>query len=236
MTNHKTSQLHGFCDASEKTYGACLYLRSTDHRGRLSCKLLCSKSRVAPVRKVTLPRLELCGAVLLAKLIKRTVPVLAVPIHSIHLFTDSTVVLAWIMATPTRWKTFVANRVAQIQEHTSIECWRYVSTHENPADLISRGADPATLLEAQIWWKGPEWLQHKQEVWKETTPERLPEDIPEERPVTSLLTTSASSDDMIMKFSSYSKLIRVIAWCRRFIHNCRLPSDRLNQPISSSEF
>jgi hypothetical protein len=67
---HQNIQLHGFCDVSENAYGACLYLRSTDHRGRLSCKLLCSKSRVAPVRKVTLPRLELCGAVLLAKLLR----------------------------------------------------------------------------------------------------------------------------------------------------------------------
>jgi hypothetical protein len=64
--------------------------------------------------------LELCGAVLLANLIRKTIPILGVPIQSMHLFTDSTIVLAWLMATPTRWKTFVGNRVAQIQELTNI--------------------------------------------------------------------------------------------------------------------
>jgi hypothetical protein len=148
--NHVDVQLHGFCDASKTAYGACLYRRTLDHQGNITVKLLCSKSRVAPVKRVTLPRLELCGAVLLANLIRKTIPILGVPIQSMHLFTDSTIVLAWLMATPTR-KTFVGNRVAQIQELTNIECWKHVSTHENPADLISRGTDPETLLQARIW-------------------------------------------------------------------------------------
>jgi hypothetical protein len=60
-------QLHGFCDSNEKAYGACLYLRSVNQQGEVTTKLLCSKSRVAPLNKITLPRLELCGALLLAQ-------------------------------------------------------------------------------------------------------------------------------------------------------------------------
>ena len=83
-------QLHGFCDSTEKAYGACLYLRSVNQQGEVTTKLLCSKSRVAPVKKITLPRLELCGALLLAQLIQKTVPALNLKIDRILLWTDST--------------------------------------------------------------------------------------------------------------------------------------------------
>ena len=86
-------QLHGFCDSSEKAYGACLYLRSVNQQGEVTTKLICSKSRVAPVKKVTLPRLELCGALLLAQLMQKTVPALNLKIDRILLWTESTIVL-----------------------------------------------------------------------------------------------------------------------------------------------
>ena len=155
-------QLHGFCDTSEYAYGACLYIRSTDQQHHILSRLLCSKSRVAPVKRVTLPRLELCGAVLLAKLVKKTVPILGIPIHSIHLFTDSTIVLAWIKAASTRWKTFVANRISQIQELTDTECWKHIPTHDNPTDLISRGVQPSTLLQASYGGKAQSGSKTKQ--------------------------------------------------------------------------
>ena len=91
-------QLHGFCDSSEKAYGACLYLRSVNQQGEVTTKLLCSKSRVAPVKKVTLPRLELCGALLLAQLIQKTIPALNLKIDRILLWTDSMIVLSWLAA------------------------------------------------------------------------------------------------------------------------------------------
>ena len=231
-------QLHGFCNASEYAYGACLYLRSTDQQHNISSRLLCSKSRVAPVKRVTLPRLELCGAVLLAKLVKKTVPILGIPIHSIYLFTDSTIVLVWMKAASTGWKTFVANRVSQIQELTNTECWKHAPTHDNPADLISRRVQPSkpsTLLQVQLWWQGPRWLEDKTEFWQADLPGRVPEDIPEERSARTLLATSSDSDDVMLKFSSYSKLIRVTAYCRRFIQNCRQGCERLSKPLSLAE-
>jgi len=95
-------QLHGFCDSSEKAYGACLYLRSVNQQGEVTTKLLCSKSRVAPVKKVTLPKLELCGALLLAQLIQKTVPALNLKIDRIFLWTDSTIVLSWLAASASK--------------------------------------------------------------------------------------------------------------------------------------
>ena len=102
-------QLHGFCDSSKKVYGACLYLCSANQHGEVTTKLLCSKLRVAPVKKITLPRLELCGALLLAQLIQKTIPALNLKIDRISLWTDSTIVLSWLATSVSKWKTFVAN-------------------------------------------------------------------------------------------------------------------------------
>jgi len=100
-------QLHGFCDSSEKAYEACLYLRSVNQQREVTTKLLCSKSRVAPVKKVTLPRLELCGALLLAQLIQKTVPALNLKTDRILLWTDSTIVFSWLATSANKWKTFM---------------------------------------------------------------------------------------------------------------------------------
>jgi hypothetical protein len=129
--------LHGFCYSSEKAYGVCLYLRSVNQQGEIKTKLLCSKSRVDPVKKVTLPRLELCGALLLAQLIQKRVPELNMKFDRILLRTDSTIVFSWLVASASKWKTFVANRISQIQELTAEREWR-----NNAADLISRGTIP----------------------------------------------------------------------------------------------
>ncbi|XP_033228872.1 uncharacterized protein LOC117180482 [Belonocnema kinseyi] len=108
-------QMHGFCEASEKTYGACIYLRSTDNQGKHHIALVCSKSRVAPVKPVTLPRLELSAALLLARLCTAVKQALEIEIKQIYLWSDSTITLNWIDTEPHLLKTFVANRVAEIQ-------------------------------------------------------------------------------------------------------------------------
>ncbi|XP_055542889.1 uncharacterized protein LOC129728467 [Wyeomyia smithii] len=111
-------EIHGFCDASQLAYGACVYLRSIDASGQCLLQLLTAKSRVAPVDSKSIPRLELDAAVLLAYLLTQVIASINLS-APVYLWTDSTVVLNWISAPPLTWKTFVANRVAEIQEHTA---------------------------------------------------------------------------------------------------------------------
>ncbi|XP_033225860.1 uncharacterized protein LOC117178541 [Belonocnema kinseyi] len=112
-------QLHGFCDASECGYGECIYLRSMDSTGNISAALFYAKSRVAPLKTVSLPRLELCGAQLLAKLIKQTIAITGISFEKVVLWSDSTITLHWIHTSPHLLKTFEANRVADIQNQSN---------------------------------------------------------------------------------------------------------------------
>lgn len=148
-------QLYGFCDASEKGYGACIYLRSSDPDNTILCRLLCSKSRVAPLKSVSIPRLELCAAQLLAKLYAHVHRTLKIKLDKIHLWTDSTIVLHWIRTSPHTLKTFVGNRVAEIQEKTKPNDWRHIPSEDNPADQLSRGQTPRMFVENMLWRDGP---------------------------------------------------------------------------------
>ncbi|XP_055932821.1 uncharacterized protein LOC129962847 [Argiope bruennichi] len=150
--------LIGFGDASKNAYGCAVYTRSLSRSGEIKVSLLCSKSRVAPIKEISIPRLELCAADLLSKLTVKVLSSLQLDIDGVHLYSDSTVVLAWIKTPPTLLKTFVANRVARIQEYTKNFQWHYVNTAENPADLISRGVFPSKIQQLGIWWNGPCFL------------------------------------------------------------------------------
>jgi len=147
-------QLHEFCDSSEGAYGACLHYRSTDSNNKTSCELLCSTSKVATLIELTIPRLKLCAATLLSKLYKKAVLALNVTINEFYLWTASSIVLTCIQGPPNKWKMFVGNRVALIQEETAAATWRHVPSQSNPADLILRGTEPTTYSISTLWWKG----------------------------------------------------------------------------------
>ena len=156
-SNATNIRVHGFCDSSERTYGACWYIRTTENNKKF-CELMCSTSKVAPMKQLKIPRLEHCAATLLSKLHKKAICALNMKINESYLWTDSSFVLTWIQGPPNRWKTFVGNRVATIQEETASASWRHVPSQSNPADLVSRGVEPTTLSTSTLWWKGPQWL------------------------------------------------------------------------------
>ncbi|XP_035232872.1 uncharacterized protein LOC118204681, partial [Stegodyphus dumicola] len=125
-------ELHGFCDASELAYGAVVYCKSISQYGEVVISLVTSKSKVSPVKQVTIPRLELCAAVLLAKLMTRVISALKFNVNNVFFCSDSLIVLAWLKKEPCCMKTFVANRVAVVQEMTEVNSR---SVQQQMADL-----------------------------------------------------------------------------------------------------
>ena len=148
-------RLVGFCDASVKAYAALVYLQN----GKKECSLIVSKTRVAPLPAQTIPRLELLGALLLARLIVNVREALSSIVSDYECFTDSLVVLHWIKGTDKNWKPFVQNRVQEIRASTASEYWSYCKGKNNPADLPSRGMTLLELAESRIWFQGPAWLR-----------------------------------------------------------------------------
>ena len=155
----RTFSLHLFVDASEKAYGACVYSVMAE-----GSHLVCSKTKVAPVKQVSLPRLELMGALTGVKLLRAVLANLEETPVRVVAWTDSRVVLAWIRSETLslKWSTFVANRVTLINELVEAE-WRHVPGIDNPADLASRGTTDFAKLEDEMWKHGPMWLCEESE-------------------------------------------------------------------------
>ncbi|CAH2226597.1 jg5548 [Pararge aegeria aegeria] len=155
-----TYELHTFTDASERAYGSCVYVRSVDEQGRVCVRLLASKNKVAPLKPVTIPRLELCGALLGTRLCTKVLQSLTKTFNNCYYWTDSMIVLGWLNTSPSRLKTFVRNRIGEIQNTTSANSWSYVPSKLNPADLVSRGVKATHLIDSCLWWTGPSFLHH----------------------------------------------------------------------------
>ena len=180
---------------------------------------------------MSIPRLELCGAQVLTKLLCRVKKTLDIPISFIFAWTDSTIVLGWLTGSPKRFKTYVGNRVSFIIDHIPPDRWRHVPGTENPADCASRGLFPTQLREHDLWWEGPHWLQQNLLMWPNLSPETIPE---EEKEMCHLTTTTIIEFKQpvipIDRFSSYAHLRRITAWIYQFVNNACVSASRRSTP------
>ena len=224
-------ELHGFCDASEHAYAAVVYLCMTTANGDVLVSLVTSKTKVAPIKRLTIPRLELCGAHLLAHFYVHQV--LEIPLSKVYACTDSTMVLNWLNGSPRRFKTFVGNRVSTIMELIPPEKWNHVSGQHNPAEWASRGLFPSELVRHSLRWDRPQWLKQSPADWPKQN--HLPRsNLPEEEREIALQATVADHSPIIPvdRCSSFDRLKRMTAWILRFVNNCRHRSEKTTSPLS----
>jgi len=229
LSSNATFTLAGFCDASAKAYCTAVYLIATAE-GSSSASLIFAKTRLAPKKPTTIPRLELLAAVIGCRAIRYVTHELRLPITSSYLWSDSQCVLKWI-GSPKQLSTFVENRVEEIRKHSLT--FRYIHTSENPSDIGSRGTSATDLNESSLWWNGPEWLTHHPSKWPSW-------DVPELTPDNIAVIEKETKGSPIMfeaglnvvgaaqfssrpfgldreDFSSLRRLVRFTALCLRFI-------------------
>ena len=158
-----TAELVHFSDASQNGYGACSYLRVVNRFGKIHVNLIMSKGGLAPMKVITIPRFELCAAVLAVRQDVLLRKVLDIPLVSSTFFSDNEIVLAYVKNETTRFKVFVSNRVSEIKLASSPGQWSHVKGEDNPADVLSRGCNAAELPDS--WSNGPEFLHTFKSEW-----------------------------------------------------------------------
>ncbi|KAL0895377.1 hypothetical protein ABMA27_011510 [Loxostege sticticalis] len=228
--NFAKHEIHIFCDASEKAYGACVYVRSISDSGFIQVRLLMSKNRVAPIKSVTIPRLELCAALLGSRLCTTVFEALTMSITQCFFWCDSMIVLGWLNTSSNQLKPFVRNRINEIRE---------ISTN-NPADLVSRGAKADLIGDNSLWWSGPSFLQSHEHDWPNMPSNNLKQDLPEV--ISHFIhddNQSSKSSNIIQSLinyhSNFNRLQRVLAYIQRFIFNLKNPNSKLHGSLSNEE-
>ncbi|XP_054711322.1 uncharacterized protein LOC129220912 [Uloborus diversus] len=224
-------ELHCFSDASTVAYGTVAYLRFKTNDKEIQTTFIASKNRVTPLKILTLPRLELMGALLSAKLGNNIVRILNLNIPC-YFWTDSSITYFWIKKQPDAFKPFVKNRVQDIQKLTSPNNWGHCRSCDNPADLVSRGAKISKLINEPLWTQGPPWLRLSPDHWPKLIHEKIVEESQLEYRKKSLETHELeciveNREDPVdlSKYSDLEKLLMVTAWTKRFIAKLRKSSN-----------
>ncbi|XP_060605456.1 uncharacterized protein LOC132757974 [Ruditapes philippinarum] len=215
----KTASLHHFSDASETGYGIVTYLRMVDSKDRMHCSFVIGKSRVSPLKQVTIPRLELTAATVAVRTDKMLKSEIDFQLNDSVFWTDSMSVIRYIRNTSSRFRTFVANRLSVIHEGSNPDQWHYVSTKLNPADVASRGIPVDDLL--KHWINAPSFLSQPE---LPVSPTQIPDSVPDDDPEVKKINMQKSTDSvtrevvndpihkLISHYSSWIKLKRAVAW------------------------
>lgn len=228
IKNSVKNQLHGFGDASELGYAACIYLRTEDASGNTLVRLLMAKSKVAPKKsRQTIPKLELSAAYLVCKLLNHVAQAYegSVKFDDITAWSDSSIVLTWLGTRPHLLQTFECNRVQYIHNSEYTIQWRHVPSEYNPADCASRGMSAQDILNHKLWWSPP-WLHKHQDNWPHTLV-KIPKELPGFKKSVQTVTSVPPWDlSLLDRVSSFNKLTNVTAFILRYINNLRLPKEK----------
>ena len=234
--------LHVFADASSKAYGAVSYITSGDQ-----CSLVMAKSRVAPLKKLTLPQLELMAALTGARLAKFVSQALKsrYPNLNVKLWSDSEIVLHWLSSSKPL-KQFVANRTKEIKGMFPIPFWNHCPTADNPADFLTRGISAQQLQSSSLWKYGPQWLLSESQ-WPHWKPSQvlhlsLSQSLEEETSSGDSVPTQPPEEKTgihrvvdISRYSALSKLVGVTAYVLRFLNHLRKCEPKHVGPLSAKE-
>ncbi|GFR12543.1 integrase catalytic domain-containing protein [Trichonephila clavata] len=226
-------------DASKSAYGTILYLRFVTCNNKIETSFICSKSRVAPLKSLTLPRLELTAALLSARLAKQVSSCLKFNAN-IYYWTDSLISYYWICGDSSAFKPYIKNRVQEIQLLSDPSQWGHCPGKDNPADLISRGTSAVKLAQNELWWHGPPWLKLAPDHWPNRQRDILDSELCSEEleyrsSVHVAVTQQRESLVDINRFSSLKKLLKVTAWVFRFVNNARIVNKSMNFYITADE-
>ncbi|XP_044316206.1 uncharacterized protein LOC123037801 [Drosophila rhopaloa] len=228
----RTIELHVFVDASQSAFAAVAYWRVTYEDGNVLVSFVCAKTKCAPMRTMSIPRLELQAAVLGTRLMNTVKEEHSVDTSETVLWTDSKTVLRWIGSTHRRYKQFVGNRVAEILESSKVSQWRWVPTADNAADDATRSQNKADLSPESRWLRGPAFLRQPESGWPapEEGTKGVP-DAPDEEEMPSEFALVATNEFVIpfQRYSSFSRLVRTTAWVLRFARWCRKQRSELEE-------
>ncbi|XP_047502961.1 uncharacterized protein LOC125048341 [Penaeus chinensis] len=219
----KSIELHHFSDASQNGYGQCSYLRQVSEQGQVHCALVMSKSRVTPLKPITVPTLELTAAVVAVRISSMLKRELGYQELKEFFWTDSKVVLGYISNEAKRFHVFVANRVQHIKDHSSMEQWKFIESAQNPADATSLGFYVKQLIEHSLWWNGPNFLwEPDYNANPAFVNVNVQENDPEVKKISSYKTQTKESTSILPRlayFSDWHRAKKAVALCLRL--QCR---------------
>ncbi|PFX34825.1 hypothetical protein AWC38_SpisGene252 [Stylophora pistillata] len=222
-----------FADASQEAFGACAYIRWSIENKEFDVKFIAAKSRVAPLKQITIPRLELQAAVLASRLQATIKEESRFEFEKTFMITDSAIVLAWIRGKVRRFKPFVSSRVGQIQSQTDQAQWKHIPSRHNVADDVSRGITVTEL--SGRWESGPDFLRLPEEQWPQSELEPTQEEVDKECRKTMNVGAVVFTPSIIdgNRYSSGKKLVRVISWVFRLKKNLMAKIKQTYEPQPS---
>ncbi|XP_050394219.1 uncharacterized protein LOC126812082 [Patella vulgata] len=212
-------ELHHFCDASEISLGCVSFMRIVYPNGEIECSFVMGKSRNAPIKSISIPRLELQGAVLAARIHNSLIREIEIDIDRTYFWTDSMITLNYINNETRRFQTFVGNRITEIRELTEPDQWHHCPGKLNPADDVSRGLNFEQFNSNSRWIRGPQFLWKPKDQWPDLKIDTVPIEMLEVKKEIHVFSSEPEShlSQLINRHSNWNPCVRNVAWIVKFI-------------------